>query len=175
MTCIGLGLGLARNLIDKRSLSYCKRPLRNGCYCKIALDNFGTSYSSLSHFRRFKVDQPKLDWTSALNVEINESVAVVRAGWPCALAGLETVAERIESGFQERVPLGAGCDAVQGHLHPRPLFADYLRDRSIAAALTPRTKPLPRHSEGEIALRQRPRTHGSVRDCYRSGNRPEYP
>ena len=105
----------------------------------IALDDFGTGYSSLSYLRRFKVDRLKLDRTFALNAEINESVAIVRAAVGLAHSlGLEVVAEGIETPLQERVAFEAGCDAVQGHLYAPPMtaemFEQYLQSRSIAAA-----------------------------------------
>lgn len=105
----------------------------------IALDDFGTGYSSLSYLRRFKVDRLKLDRTFALNAEINESVAIVRAAVGLAHSlGLEVVAEGIETKVQERVAFEAGCDAVQGNLYAPPMtaqiFTEYLQSRSIAAA-----------------------------------------
>lgn len=105
----------------------------------IALDDFGTGYSSLSYLRRFKVDRLKLDRSFALNAEINESVAIVRAAVGLAHSlGLEVVAEGIETKLQENVAFEAGCDAVQGNLYAPPMaadmFAEYLKDPSIAAA-----------------------------------------
>lgn len=105
----------------------------------IALDDFGTGYSSLSYLRRFRVDRLKLDRTFALNAEVNESVAIVRAAVGLAHSlGLEVVAEGIESELQERVAFEAGCDVVQGNFYAAPMtaamFEDYLRNRSIAAA-----------------------------------------
>jgi diguanylate cyclase (GGDEF)-like protein len=106
---------------------------------RIALDDFGTGYSSLSYLRRFKVDRLKLDRTFALNAEINESVAIVRAAVGLAHSlGLEVVAEGIETALQERVAFEAGCDAVQGNLYAPPMtpaaFENYLEDRRTAAA-----------------------------------------
>ena len=106
---------------------------------RIALDDFGTGYSSLSYLRRFKVDRLKLDRTFALNAEINESVAIVRAAVGLAHSlGLEVVAEGIENKLQETVAFEAGCEAVQGNLYAPPMtaegFAEYLKNRSIAAA-----------------------------------------
>jgi len=85
------------------------------------------------------VDRLKLDRTFALNAEINESVAIVRAAVGLAHSlGLEVVAEGIETPLQERVAFEAGCDAVQGHLYAPPMtaemFEQYLQSRSIAAA-----------------------------------------
>lgn len=105
----------------------------------IALDDFGTGYSSLSYLRRFKVDRLKLDRTFALNAEINESVAIVRAAVGLAHSlGLEVVAEGIETTLQERVAFEAGCDAVQGNLYAPPmtaaLFSEYIESRNSAAA-----------------------------------------
>lgn len=105
----------------------------------IALDDFGTGYSSLSYLRRFKVDRLKLDRTFALNAEINESVAIVRAAVGLAHSlGMDVVAEGIESKLQERVAFEAGCDAVQGNLYAAPttapMFEEFVRRRSEAAA-----------------------------------------
>jgi diguanylate cyclase (GGDEF)-like protein len=106
---------------------------------RIALDDFGTGYSSLNYLRRFKVDRLKLDRTFALNVELNESVAIVRAAVGLAHSlGMDVVAEGIETRLQEQVAFEAGCDGVQGNFYapamPAHEFADYFRGHSVAAA-----------------------------------------
>ncbi|QNP42397.1 EAL domain-containing protein [Sphingomonas daechungensis] len=106
---------------------------------RVALDDFGTGYSSLNYLRRFKVDRLKLDRTFALNAEINESVAIVRAAVGLAHSlGLDVIAEGIETKLQERVAFEAGCDAVQGNFYAAPMtataFAAFLDSQDSAAA-----------------------------------------
>lgn len=106
---------------------------------RLALDDFGTGYSSLSYLRRFKVDRLKLDRSFAMEAELHQSVAIVRAAVVLAHSlGLEVVAEGIETDVQEAVALEAGCDALQGYRYGAPMteeqFAKYLEQASSAAA-----------------------------------------
>lgn len=106
---------------------------------RLALDDFGTGYSSLSYLRRFKVDRLKLDRSFALEAELQESVAIIRAAVVLAHSlGLEVVAEGIETDIQEAVALEAGCDVLQGHRYGAPMTADqlgtYLQQSKSAAA-----------------------------------------
>lgn len=106
---------------------------------RVALDDFGTGYSSLNYLRRFKVDRLKLDRSFACDVELNKSVALVRAAVTLAHSlGLDVIAEGIETELQESVALEAGCDGLQGNRYGVPMtveeFAIFLEQRGLAAA-----------------------------------------
>jgi EAL domain-containing protein (putative c-di-GMP-specific phosphodiesterase class I) len=54
--------------------------------------------------------------------------------------GLKTIAEGVESDYQHKVLLEAGCDMVQGYLYSQPIHSDdieaYLGDNSVEAPET---------------------------------------
>ena len=94
---------------------------------RIALDDFGSGYSSLGYLRRFEVDRIKLDKSFADCRNPESSVAVLRACVMLAHSlGLQVVAEGIETPEQEHVALEAGCDELQGFRYARPMPAHKL-------------------------------------------------
>ncbi len=107
---------------------------------RIALDDFGTSYSSLSHLRRFPVDVVKIDRSFVAGLcENDQDNAIVRA-----VVGLsetfrfEVVAEGVETVEQLDEQRALGCHGVQGFLIGRPkpadAFGELLAMRPLLAA-----------------------------------------
>jgi diguanylate cyclase (GGDEF)-like protein len=90
---------------------------------KIALDNFGTGFSTLSSIKKFKIDSIKIDKsfvTSMLKDRGDRSI--VDASIQLAKAfGYMVVAEGVES--REHLPalLELGCDRAQGYGVARPM------------------------------------------------------
>lgn len=85
---------------------------------RLAIDDFGVGYSSLSYLHRFPIDILKIDraFVSRLTEQDGGpelARAVVMLG---ATLGLETVAEGIENEAQVRSLLDLGCVAGQGFL-----------------------------------------------------------
>jgi diguanylate cyclase (GGDEF)-like protein/PAS domain S-box-containing protein len=85
---------------------------------RLAIDDFGVGYSSLSYLHRFPIDILKIDraFVSRLTEQDGGpelARAVVMLG---ATLGLETVAEGIENEDQVRSLLDLGCVAGQGFL-----------------------------------------------------------
>jgi diguanylate cyclase (GGDEF)-like protein/PAS domain S-box-containing protein len=104
---------------------------------RIAMDDFGTAYSSLSYLQSFPFDKIKIDQAFISNVERNrQSAAIARAVIALArVLGLPVLAEGVETNEQLAFLAREGCDEVQGYLigRPRPI-AEY------AAVLTRRTR-----------------------------------
>jgi diguanylate cyclase (GGDEF)-like protein/PAS domain S-box-containing protein len=101
---------------------------------KVALDDFGSGYSSLSHLRDLPVDVVKIDRSFILGVATSPlDAAIVRATVELAAAlGAQVVAEGVQDEVQHAAVLAAGCDLVQGWYVSRPLeLAD------VPAALEP--------------------------------------
>ena len=108
---------------------------------RVALDDFGSGYSSLSHLRRFPIDIVKIDKSFVDDVAIGgvES-AIARSIIDLGRAmQIETVAEGIEANEQADVLRSLGCEFGQGFLFARPL------DPSAWAAML-------RPGDGEIAV-----------------------
>jgi diguanylate cyclase (GGDEF)-like protein/PAS domain S-box-containing protein len=89
---------------------------------RLAMDDFGAGYSSLSSLLRFKVDTLKID-RMFLDVGVGSGqVSLVRAVAELGhTLGLTVVAEGVETAEHLAIVRAAGCDAVQGFLISKPL------------------------------------------------------
>ncbi len=97
---------------------------------KIALDDFGVGYSSLSHLKRLPVDYLKIDrsFVSDLPDDANDAAitrAIVAMGGGL---GIKQVAEGIETEAQRNYLLHAGCLEGQGFLFSRPVRPDRIAE-----------------------------------------------
>jgi diguanylate cyclase (GGDEF)-like protein/PAS domain S-box-containing protein len=102
---------------------------------RIAMDDFGTAYSSLSYLQSFPFDKIKIDQAFISNVERNrQSAAIARAVIALArVLGVPVLAEGVETKEQLAFLAREGCDEVQGYLigRPRPIaeYAEVLTRR----------------------------------------------
>ena len=89
---------------------------------RVALDDFGSGYSSLSYVKRFPVDAIKIDRSFAGEVaEDPEARAITSA--IVALAhelDLTVVAEGVETEAQADYLTSLRCEALQGYFFSRP-------------------------------------------------------
>ena len=94
----------------------------------IAIDDFGTDYSSLQYLEDLPLDCLKIDRAFILKLEksdkgkslANTIVLMARS------FNLKTVAEGVESEEQLRRVIDLGCDYIQGYYYSRPVSADEL-------------------------------------------------
>ena len=95
----------------------------------VAVDDFGTGFSSLAYLKRFPVDALKIDRAFVDGLEYRESDdAFVRSIISLADAlGLDVVAEGVENQAQADVLLRLGCIRAQGYHYGRPMPAADLR------------------------------------------------
>jgi diguanylate cyclase (GGDEF)-like protein len=89
----------------------------------IAVDDFGTGFSSLSHLQKLHVDRLKIDRafvTEITNSARGSSIAemVIQLG---ENLGLSVVAEGVEDERQAQVLQALGCPLAQGYLFSRPV------------------------------------------------------
>jgi EAL domain-containing protein (putative c-di-GMP-specific phosphodiesterase class I) len=90
----------------------------------VAMDDFGTGFSSLNMLRTLRLHTVKIDRGLIDPLPSADSVAVVRA--ICQLAEalhLHVVAEGVETIEQADAARDAGCHDLQGYLYSRPLSA----------------------------------------------------
>ena len=102
----------------------------------LAIDDFGTEYSSLAYLRRFPVTSLKIDksFVDTLGEEDSSDATLVAAIVAMSKAlGISTIAEGVETPSQLDRLLDLGCDCVQGFLYSRPVHADLLPE--VAASL----------------------------------------
>jgi diguanylate cyclase (GGDEF)-like protein len=95
---------------------------------KLAIDDFGTGYSSLAYLKRLPVDELKIDKSFVMDMEANESDAViVRSTIDLAHnLGLKVTAEGVETrGVWDTLSI-LGCDSSQGYLMGRPMPVEKL-------------------------------------------------
>ncbi len=88
----------------------------------IAMDDFGSGYSSLTYLQAFPFDKIKIDQAFVMNLGRNpQSAAIVRAviGLGHGL-GITLVAEGVETQEQLDFLLAEGCDQVQGYYLGKP-------------------------------------------------------
>ena len=94
---------------------------------RIAIDDFGIGFSSLSYISRFPIDWIKID-RSFISACTNEpaSLAVVRAIIAMAHSlDIHVTAEGVETLDQLSLVTDEECDAIQGYYYSRPLpFSD---------------------------------------------------
>jgi diguanylate cyclase (GGDEF)-like protein/PAS domain S-box-containing protein len=91
---------------------------------RIAMDDFGTGTSSLSHLRSFPFDKVKIDANFICDVgEENNARAFVQAVVNLARSlEMTTTVEGVETWQQMQTAKDLGCCEIQGHVfsHPRP-------------------------------------------------------
>jgi EAL domain-containing protein (putative c-di-GMP-specific phosphodiesterase class I) len=88
----------------------------------IAIDDFGSGFSSLSHLRRFRAERLKLD-VSGIGVQREDEViacAILSLGHAL---GFSVVAEGVETDAQLAFLRHHGCSVVLGHRFAQPMSA----------------------------------------------------
>jgi EAL domain-containing protein (putative c-di-GMP-specific phosphodiesterase class I)/signal transduction histidine kinase/CheY-like chemotaxis protein len=98
---------------------------------KIALDDFGVGYSSLSHLRLFPFDKLKIDRAFVTGcAEDIQSATLVHAVVSIGRSlGMKVVAEGVETEKQRKFLKVAGVHAMQGYLFAKPEPVEALRAR----------------------------------------------
>jgi diguanylate cyclase (GGDEF)-like protein len=117
---------------------------------RIAVDDYGTGYSSLAYLHRLPVNELKLDRSFVANVAADQSNSIiVRSSIAMAHSlGLTVVAEGAEDEITCAILADAGCDAVQGYYFSPPLGHEDLmrwlatRPRLRFSRELPSTRPL---------------------------------
>ncbi|MBR0666430.1 EAL domain-containing protein [Roseomonas hellenica] len=93
---------------------------------RIAMDDFGVGYSSLSYLRSFPFDKIKIDRSFIADLDRNkDNAAIIRAIADLgASLAIETTAEGVETPEQLATIRHCGCTEVQGYLIGRPCPAE---------------------------------------------------
>lgn len=108
---------------------------------RLALDDFGVGYSSLTALHRHPFDKIKIDqeFVRGLDGEPRkalEALAIIQAVSGIGRAfGMQVVAEGVETPTQHQHLKAAGVHAMQGYLFSRPLRVDALVEKMSQALL----------------------------------------
>ena len=92
----------------------------------IAIDDYGTGFSSLGYLRDLRVHSLKLDKSFVVDLETREQnrVIVESTAQMAHALGLQVVAEGVETKWVEDYLRSIGYDLGQGYLFARPMPAD---------------------------------------------------
>jgi diguanylate cyclase (GGDEF)-like protein/PAS domain S-box-containing protein len=122
---------------------------------KLAFDDFGTGYASLSYLTRLPISRIKIDRGFVLNLSDNaEDAAIVRS--LIAMAhnlGLEVIAEGVETEAQAAFLRKEKCEEAQGFLYSRALPAEQFQDYLTRSVSGFHTKSSDQHT-GQMRKRR---------------------
>ncbi len=91
----------------------------------VALDDFGSGFSSLSYVHRLPLDKLKIDraFMSDLEAETTSRNIIKSVVDLCATLGLDCIVEGTETSGQIQILRGLGCRNMQGFFFARPMDA----------------------------------------------------
>ena len=125
---------------------------------RLAIDDFGSGYSSLSYLRSFPVDILKIDRSFVQGLgrdRRNASIAGAIVSLAHALE-LTAIAEGVETHAQLAVLRALGCDVAQGFLFARPAAPVELEETIAAAWLAEPVEPAEGNRRPAIVAGARP-------------------
>jgi EAL domain-containing protein (putative c-di-GMP-specific phosphodiesterase class I) len=98
---------------------------------KLAIDDFGKGYSSLSYLKQFPFSKLKIDRSFIRDVPANpEDAAIIAAIVSMAKSlSLKVIAEGVENEAQMSFLRMLHCDEIQGYYFSKPLAADEVADK----------------------------------------------
>jgi diguanylate cyclase (GGDEF)-like protein len=140
---------------------------------RVAVDDFGSGYSSLAYLKELPIDELKLDKSFVLEMEADaRAAAIVRSAIGLAHSlGLRLVAEGVETAASAGELAMAGCDVAQGYYFAKGLAAadlDVWMDgwnpgRSLAESRLQAAANAARATRGATAMLPGPRAAADVR------------
>lgn len=104
---------------------------------RIALDDFGSGYSSLTYLQELPIDVLKLDQKliKMINTEYDEAYILKMIIDMAHYLGLKVVAEGVETHEQLQVMARHKCDIIQGFYYSRPLPSDKIEEKYLFARI----------------------------------------
>ena len=119
---------------DERALEIFR--MIRGLGVRIAFDDFGTGYASLTSLKKFPLDRLKIDKSFVGKLRANsDDMAIVGATIGLGkLLGLSIIAEGIEDRETAELLMAKGCDEGQGYYFGRPMPATEFERRFLSQA-----------------------------------------
>ncbi|MFC7687006.1 EAL domain-containing protein [Ureibacillus sp. GCM10028918] len=110
---------------------------------QIALDDYGTGYSSINYLRAFPFDTIKIDKSyiqEITNPQKNSRIIVESIISLVKNLGFRVVAEGVETDEQLRLLKTMQCDEIQGYIYSQPLspdeFIEFIEKQSLESRLS---------------------------------------
>jgi EAL domain-containing protein (putative c-di-GMP-specific phosphodiesterase class I) len=126
---------------------------------RLAIDDFGIGYSSMSLMKQFPIDTIKIDRSFVRDLpDDSEDRAIAQAIISMGKAlGMTVVAEGVETVEQEIFLRDHACDEMQGYLFSKPVPPEQLADllRSAPLMISPPLQPAASASAGNPIPRSR--------------------
>jgi EAL domain-containing protein (putative c-di-GMP-specific phosphodiesterase class I) len=94
---------------------------------EVAVDDFGTGFSSLSYLHRLPINRLKIDRSFVRDMASSDSGGATIADMVVKLGqslGLSVIAEGAETEPQVEMLRNIGCELAQGFLYSRPVNAE---------------------------------------------------
>lgn len=98
---------------------------------RVAVDDFGTGYTSIKYLKHFPLHAIKIDQSFIKELPLNKNDAAITSA-VIALAhklGLTVIAEGVETSEQMAFLLEHNCDVIQGYYFAKPESEEELRQR----------------------------------------------
>ncbi len=93
-----------------------------GLGVRIAIDDFGKSYSSLSRLASMPIQKLKIDMSFTAGMDREENIKIISGILALAQSlRLEVTAEGVENRFQQETLIKLGCRQAQGYFYSKPL------------------------------------------------------
>jgi diguanylate cyclase (GGDEF)-like protein len=93
-----------------------------GLGVRIAIDDFGKSYSSLSRLASMPIQKLKIDMSFIAGMEREENIKIISGILALAQSlSLEVTAEGVENRFHRDTLIQLGCQQAQGYLFAKPM------------------------------------------------------
>lgn len=104
---------------------------------RIALDDFGAGFASVSYLKEITFDRIKIDGELVDNIAHSAGAARLLHGvlQLCSAVGAQVTAEKVETEQQAAILTGFGCERLQGYLLGRPVPASVARESIRKASL----------------------------------------
>jgi diguanylate cyclase (GGDEF)-like protein/PAS domain S-box-containing protein len=129
---------------------------------RIAVDDFGTGFSSLGYLRDLPLHALKLDKSFVLNMRTREDDRIIVESTIQMARGLKlhVVAEGVETEWDARFLAAVGCEFAQGFWYSRALPAsqctDFVRGFNATAASRTAARLAPGFADARQSLKQAP-------------------